>query len=381
MKKIRLAVINSNAVAINQYTKKGTEIFDYIFITNLKKLKQKTICVTSFCSGNSRLPVKIESIGYYPSNENPKIGEKNMKLFELALINKALKMKGLFDIYHVNMGAGDNIMLFAEFVKKPFVVTMHGPATEPFVNPFFSLFKNLKNVYFVSVSNHQRKFLPYLNYIKTIYHGVDTTKFIFNPVGGQAMIWTGRAIPEKGLDTVMFIAKRLKKPAQVFPIMKDEYLQWLHHEIIRKRDLIDQIVKISIDFNVQRKKLIKEYQNSRLFLFPVRLEESFGLVLIESMACGTPVVAYARGSVPEVIKDGETGFIINPSDTDIRGNFIIKKTGIEGLCEAVERIYSMPEEEYRKMRLACRAHVEKNFTVERMVDEYENVYRQILNKK
>lgn len=103
--------------------------------------------------------------------------------------------------------------------------------------------------------------------------------------------------------------------------------------------------------------------------------------MIEAMACGTPVVAYARGSVPEVIKDGETGFIVNPSDTDIRGNWIIKKTGIEGLCEAVERIYSMPEDQYRQMRRNCRAHVEKNFTVERMVDEYEKVYKEILLSK
>lgn len=103
--------------------------------------------------------------------------------------------------------------------------------------------------------------------------------------------------------------------------------------------------------------------------------------MIESMACGTPVVAFARGSVPEIIKDGETGFIVNPSDDDIRGNWIIKKTGIEGLCEAVERIYSMPEKQYLEMRKACRAHVEKHFTVERMVDEYEKVYEEILAKK
>ena len=103
--------------------------------------------------------------------------------------------------------------------------------------------------------------------------------------------------------------------------------------------------------------------------------------MAESMACGTPVIAFARGSVPEVIKDGETGFIVNPSNTDIRGDFIIKKTGFEGLCEAVEKIYSTPDKEYKKMRLNCRAHVEKNFAMERMVDNYEKVYQEIIKKK
>jgi glycosyltransferase involved in cell wall biosynthesis len=101
--------------------------------------------------------------------------------------------------------------------------------------------------------------------------------------------------------------------------------------------------------------------------------------MIEAMACGTPVVAYARGSVPEVIKDGETGFIINSSENDIRGNWIVKKTGIDGLCEAVEKIYSMPQEQYHQMRRNCRAHVEKRFTIERMIEEYVRIYYQILD--
>ncbi len=123
------------------------------------------------------------------------------------------------------------------------------------------------------------------------------------------------------------------------------------------------------------------YKKAKCFLYPLMWDEPFGYIFLESMACGTPVVAFARGSVPEVVKDGETGFIVNSSPEDIRGNFVIKKTGIDGLCEAVERIYAMPEEEYRQMRGNCRGHVERNFTVERMVDEYEKVYEKILSKK
>jgi glycosyltransferase involved in cell wall biosynthesis len=98
------------------------------------------------------------------------------------------------------------------------------------------------------------------------------------------------------------------------------------------------------------------------------------------MCTGTPIVAYARGAVPEIIQDGKTGFIVNPSADDIRGNWIVKKTGIEGLCEAVQRIYSMPKAEYLQMRKNCRAHIEKNFTLERMTNEYEKVYKKILKR-
>ncbi len=381
MNKIRLGIINTNYVKIGQYTKKGTEIFDYILITNLAKLKKKSFNITAFCSGNSRLPVKIESVSYWPSIDSKQINSNSHPLFEAALVSKAISLQKNFDLYHVNLGNGEYVLPFAEYTKKPILVTMHGTSFEPYTQKYYSLYKNLKNVFFVSISNYQRKPLPFLNYIKTIHHGINTKLFAFNPLGGKHMVWTGRAIPEKGLDTIITVAKKTKKTTKVFPIIKDEYLEWLHNEIIKKRDIISQIVKISIDFNVNRNNLVCEYQNSKLFLFPLRWEEPFGLTLIESMSCGTPVVAFARGSVPEIIKDGETGFIVNPSDDDIRGNWMIKKTGIEGLCEAIERIYRMPEAEYKAMRLACRQHAEANFTVERMIDQYEEVYKQILNKR
>lgn len=377
---MKIAVINSNLVKIYQNTKKGTEIFDYILIKKLAK--RKDINITAFASGNSRLPVKIESISYKPSTDDKNIGLENHIFFEQSLISKAFSMQDKFDLYHVNFGDGELILPFARFVKKPIVITMHGSLYEKYVNKFFSLYKDLKNIYFISISNSQRKPYPSLNYIKTIYHGIDTEKdFQFNPAGDRNIIWTGRAVPDKGLDVVLSVVNKVKKKAKIFPIIKEDYLHWLHNEIIKKRNLIYQVVKIYIDFDVNRSELNHHYQTSKLFLFPLQWEEPFGFTLIESMACGTPIVAYARGSVPEIVKDGETGYLVNPSSDDVRGSWIIKKTGIDGLCEAVEKIYSMPEEQYRAMRKACREHIEKNFTVERMVDEYVGVYKKILNHK
>lgn len=381
MKRTTLALLNTTNVKIGPYTKQGTEIFNYIFINGLSKYKSKEFNMTAFCSGNSPIPVKKEGIIFRSSSENNNISDYQACFLDLALISKAFSMQKKFDLYHVNFAGVELILPFARFVKKPIIITLHGNINERFHSLYFSLFNNLPHVYFVPISNYQKKFLPSLNFTKTIYHGINTNKYKLNPNGGKYILWTGRAVPEKGLDILLLIAKKLKRPARVFPIIKEEYLEWLHEEIIKKRDLISLIVKVYIDFNVARANLITEYQNSKLFLFPLRWEEPFGLTLIESMACGTPVVAYARGSVSEIVKDGETGFIVNPSDSDIRGNWIIKKTGIDGLCEAVEKIYSMPEEEYKKMRFACRTHVENHFTVERMVDDYVKVYEEILSKK
>lgn len=381
MKKIRLGIINSNYVKIGPYTKKGTEIFSYILTTNLAKRYGKEIDVVSFCSGNSTLPVKKESVMYHSSLENKNIGEQRHHLFEMALFSKVVHLQQDFDIFHLNIGVGENFLSFARFIKKPIVVTMHGPVESDYMLRYFSLFSDVKNYHFAAISNLQKKY-PLFSKARTIYHGIDIKKtFSFHNEGGKAIIWTGRAVPEKGLDEVLFVSKKLKIPTKVFPIIKSEYFDWLYKEVLQRRDVINQIARVRIDFNTVRNKLVKEYQDSKVFLFPLQWEEPFGFTVVEAMACGTPVIAYARGSMPELIKDGETGYLVNPSDKDIRGDYITKKTGFEGMCEAVQRLYALSEGEYQAMRRNCREHVEKKFNVDDMVDNYVSYYKEILGTK
>lgn len=381
MKKIRLGIINSNYVKIGPFTKKGTEIFSYIFTNNLAKRYSEEIDITSFCSGNSILPVKKESVAFHSSSENRNIGLVRHHLFEMALFSKVLQMQQKFDIFHLNSGVGENFLSFARFIKKPIVVTMHGPVEPDYMSRYFSLFNDVKNIHYAAISNLQKKY-PVFSKARTIYHGIDTKKtFVFNAQGGNSIIWTGRAVPEKGLDEVLRITKKLKVATKVFPIIRSEYFEWLYKEVLEKRDIINQVTKIHIDFNTQRSKLSHEYRSSKVFLFPVIWEEPFGFTVVESMACGTPVIAYARGSMPELIKDGETGYLVNPSDGDIRGNWIIKKTGFEGMCEAVQKIYALSLVEYQIMRRKSREHVEKNFNVDDMVDKYVTYYKEILGIK
>ena len=376
---MKIAIICSNLFNIDAKNKTGTGIFSNVLINNLVKYGDKNCDITVFASGASSLPAKIESIGRQPSSSDQKI-IKNGKhvMFELALISKAFADQDKFDIFHVNIGDGDLVLPFAAFVKKPILITLHHIINEDFTRKYFFIFKYSKNVFFISASNYQRKLLLGLNYLDTIYHGVDTVEFDFNPKGGNNIMWAGRFIPDKGPGTVVQLAKKTKHKTKLFGIVKDGFENWFEQNIKSQiKNKTDRSL-ISLYINYERHRLIKHFQTSKLFLLPILLEESFGLVFIESMACGTPVVAFARGAAPEIIQDGKTGFLVNPSDDDIRGNWIIKKTGFAGLCEAVEKIYSMPEEEYKLMRQACRERVVKNFSVETMINKYLDVYKKII---
>ena len=376
---MKIAIVCSNYFNISQETANGTAIFDYSLITNLvKHTKTKNLTITAFASGASQLPVKVESVDVNPSssNEDLIVTGKNV-LYELALLSKAFSLQEQFDLFHINIGDGDLALPFYPFVKKPILITLHHILDKEFIRRYFSLYQQSPNVFFISASNAQRKLLPDLNYLTTIYHGVDTNIFQFNSTGGASIMWAGRAIPEKGLDLVVEVADRVKQETKLFGIHRKEHQAWLKKTVLDKINVTNRPVPISLEMGLQRLQLVEYFQTSKLFLFPVSYEESFGLVLIEAMSCGTPVVTFAKGSIPEIIKDGETGFIVNSSNEDIRGDWIIKKTGVEGLIEAVERIYSMPEDKYLAMRKACLSRVEKHFTIAKMVENYIQAYKTV----
>jgi glycosyltransferase involved in cell wall biosynthesis len=372
---MRIAIVASNYSAINKDVARGPEMFVYTLLYELAKKKPAGLEIVAYASGDSDLPVKIESISPISSLEDKNIEAKHYKAFELALYSKAFSAQDRFDLYHINTGDEKIILPFSPFVKKPILITLHSRLESEGTKKIYQIFSNTPHVYFVSISNSQRKPLPFLNFIKTIYHGIDLNEFIFEEKSDDYVLWIGRGIPEKGLDVGLGVCKNIPARKANFLIApREEHMPWLNQLLKQKSE------NVKIDFELSRRLVIEKYQKAKLFLFPIKWEEPFGLVMVESMACGTPIVAYALGSVPEVVKDGKTGFIVNSSPNDVRGDWIVKKTGIEGLCEAVEKIYSMPEQQYKQMRRNCRAHVEKNFTVERMVNDYEKVYEEILNK-
>lgn len=297
--------------------------------------------------------------------------------YELDIITKAFQLTqnkelDILHIYH------DSTIYLSHYLNKlidsPVVYTLHDPLPPPNSFEYLELSK-FRNDYYIAISETMKKSDLKLNFIATIYHGIEIPKYPFlEKEYDDYLLFVGRMIPEKGVSDTLFVAERLNYRLFLAYGGSDINKEYYENKI-KPRLVQGKIEETGFLHLKSRNEFMKK---ARCLLFPIKWEEPFGMVMIEAMACGTPVVAYARGSVPEVIKDGETGFIVNLSDSDIRGDWIIKKTGIEGLTEAVNKIYSMSKEKYQIMRCACRAHVEKMFTLEKMIDNYERVYHKII---
>ncbi len=376
--KLRIAVLASNFIRLpplpNDVPQGYSGAPEKIMSTITEGLVKKGHNVTLFASGDSQTNAKLVSVTNHATALDPQIGKGNHIEFEHLLISECYRLakEGKFDIIHSTFDTRS--AYYTPLVSIPTVSTLHSPL-DAIRTEVLSHFKHSQ--YFVSISTAQRKPLPDLQYIQTIYHGVDTSTMTFNEtINSDYMLFVGRIVLEKGIEASIKTAETLRKKLYLLGSVDETKPFWIQ-EI---KPHIDNILIYHKGY-IPEEKAHHFYQNAKLFLFPIQWEEPFGLVLIESMSTGTPVVAFARGSVPEIIVDGVTGFLVNESEENSRGDWIIKKTGLEGLCEAAEKIYSMPKDEYLQMRKNCRAHVEKNFTVERMVDEYEKVYKKILSSK
>lgn len=380
MTKLKIAQIVNIWQAVPPIGYGGTERVVHELCEGLVKKGHE---VTLFATGNSKTSASL-SFFFQDQLMGKNVPWSNY-LYSLTHFLKAYEeilSVGNFNVIHGHYSiASDFISLaMARLLKIPSVFTLHTVLTTSDKHKDrIVLFEYLKNQNFISISNSQRT-LP-LNYVNTIYHGLNLDQFIFSQeTQTNNLMWLGRIVPEKGIEVAIEVAKKLNKKITIASkIDKESEVNLSYYktniETILKQPFIEMVGEID---NMRRNMLLGQ---SKCVLFPIKWEEPFGLVMIESMACGTPVIAFARGAVPEVIKDGETGFIVNSSDDDIRGEWKIKKTGFEGLCEAVEKIYSMPNDEYQQMRQACRKHVEENFTVGKMVDNYERLYQEILEKK
>ncbi len=375
---MKIALISPIEETVPPFLYGGIEWIVYYLAKILAEKKHEVFLLTTKNSpklGDYKIiPIYEQSIRRIePYKSNVKIRE-SAKFIAIANSIEFLQKNHNLDIIHNH--ASWRLLIFENlFYPKKFITTLHGPMNIDYQN---LVFLEHKDSFYISISNNQRKDLPQLNYTKTIYNGIDINSFEFKPKNeDDYLLFFARFSKEKGAKEAIEAIEKVKKKLVI--AAKVDTNDLLFFDSLKNKISNNPYIEFHGEIDVNKK--VKYYQNAKALFVPIMWEEPFGLMFIEAMATGTPVITFARGSVPEVIKDGETGFIVNPSDDDIRGDWIIKKTGIEGLCEAVERIYSMPEEKYQQMRRACRDHVEKNFTVEKMVNEYEKVFEQILSSR
>lgn len=263
---------------------------------------------------------------------------------------------------------------FARKTGRPNIFTLHG-VTTPLENRLNNTFDHPENRY-VSISDYQREGFSGLQFTKTIYHGIPIENYRFDETGGEHLAFSGRIKRIKGVGDAVRLAAEEKHRLKLCGDLRPSDQGFFEEEV---QPVIDGAGgDIEYVGMIDHSKMGEFFASAKAFLFPLQWEEPFGLVLIEAMAAGTPVICFARGSIPEIVKDGETGFVVNPADDDQRGSWTVKQSGVEGIREALRLLYDMPARRYQEMRKAAREHVERTFTIDKMVDNYEAVYREAL---
>lgn len=319
-----------------------------------------------------------EKLSYYQFRNRDESEQKHTTTeiikrdFENELTTRAYEdaQAGKIDIVHSYHDFSAHY--FDTLTHMPTVYTLHNPLPQSKDTIEYERFKLFQNHNYVSISNNQRRSVLNLHFVATVYHGIAVTDFAFAQKPEERVIYLGRLLEDKGADIAITVARQAGLPLHIATSLDGSN---------RSGEYFDEKIKPFVDEEhvvmegfMEHAALGEFIGAGKAFVFPLQWEEPFGLVMVESMACGTPVVVYNRGSAAEIVKDGVTGFIVDPDDTDRpgKGSWIIKKQGIDGLVEAVRRIGEID-------RAACRKHVEENFTIEKMVSGYEDVYKKILN--
>ena len=307
-----------------------------------EELIRKGIDVTLFATADSLTAATLSSVSPRGYEEDRTI---DAKVRECLHISNCFEHAEAFDIIHNQF---DFLPLsYAGLTDTPVVTTIHG-FSSPRIMPVYRKYNH--HTHYVSISDADRS--PELDYIATIHHGIDTGNFTYNAdPAGDYMLYYGRIHPDKGTKEAVEIAMALDMPLIIAGIIQDEEYFNTRVKPFLKEGKIEYIGSVGED---RRDALLG---NARLLVHPISFNEPFGLSIVEAMACGTPVVAFNKGSMPELIVDGRNGFLAENSGDAI---------------EKIRRIDSIS-------RQSCREHVEQNFSKEIMAGRYIEVYQKILN--
>lgn len=312
--------------------------------------------VTLYASGDSDTPAKLfactqRAIRTLKEARNPTTRQA-LNLHALATALQDIRDTA-FDIIHNHFGW--QTLLFNSFLDWPMVTTLHGTLDKAMVPTEHKMHNYFREAPFVSISNSQRRHSPKLNYISTIYHGIYPEDFEFNGQPGDYLAFLGRIHPQKGPVHAINIAKATGQKLIIAAKTDPAEFAYLRQRI---RPLIDgkQIIFIG---EVGHEEKVKLLRNAKALLSPIQWDEPFGIVNIESMACGTPVITFRRGSMPEIIEDGKTGFLCR---------------NIAGMREAIGKIGTID-------RRYCREYVETHFAARRMAENYIKAFNKLIRRR
>ena len=301
--------------------------------------------VTLFASGDSVTSARLIAPCQRSLRKNERC--KDPVAREVLLLDHVIEHVDEFDLIHFHTGYLH--FPISRYLRVPHVTTLHGRLDIPDVIPVFDRFRNEP---LISISNAQRQPLEWANWQVTIYHGLPTEQFQCRPNPGDYLAFLGRISPEKRADRAIEIAKRAGMPLKlaakvdradrryfkrvIEPLLAESHVDWVGEITDRDKN---------------------EFLGSAYaLLFPIDWPEPFGLVMIEAMACGTPVIAYNSGSVPEVMENGVTGFIVE---------------GLDDAAKSVSRVCDVS-------RARCRNTFERRFAASRMASDYIEIYKRLI---
>jgi glycosyltransferase involved in cell wall biosynthesis len=304
--------------------------------------------VTLFASGDSVTKARLEAAWPRAMRLDDTIGDYLAP--HVLMLEKLVRSARQFDIIHLHIDYLGYSVLSRTGV--PFVTTLHGRLDIPTLPPLYTMFPEVQ---VVSISDSQREPLPQANYAATVYHGLPSQLLQPRPGQGGYLAFLGRISPEKAPDAAIRIAGRagmkIKMAAKVDKVDRpyfEEFVQPL---------LSEPHVEFIGEINDSQKS--EFLGNAAGLLFPIAWPEPFGLAMIEAMACGTPVIAMRNGSVPEVVDDGVTGYIVDSEDEAV---------------SAVGRLLALD-------RGGVRRRFETRFSARRMAEDYLTIYRELIEER
>lgn len=343
-------------------------IFD--LVTGLiKKGHQITVLGTgdSYIPKAKIIPVIPRCFVDMPAYENPFYAQTG---FLTKLAKTLEKIGNKFDIIHNHTYPEFINLLVVDKLKVPVLTTVHAQMTKE-LDETLSDFNNIKNSYLVSISKAHAKLAKKTKIWKVIHNGIDTNLYKFSKRKGDYLLWLGRLskakdkkgnfLDPKGVRWAIKLAKATNSRLYLSGNVED--VEFFNKEVkpyLSKR--IKWIGPVSSEQPLTKKQVARLMAKAKVFLMTVNWYEPFGLVMAESMSCGTPVIGFDRGSVSELVVNKKTGFVVKPEE------------GVKGLKKALAKIDQIKPED-------CRKHIEQNFSLEKMVENYETAYNQLVIKK
>lgn len=301
--------------------------------------------VTLFATGDS----KTKAQELISVRKNPFKGDYS-EIQEFENISNAFKSKKEFDLIHC--AVEHKSLFFSEISNVP---VLHSIRYGEFFEQELDLLRKYKNENYVGISQAIVNKFSFLNFLGFVYNGIDLNNFSFNRDKGDYFLFLARVSPQKGIAKAIEVVKKLGKKliiAGKINSVDDKYLKENFWPYIDNEQII---YKGEVTFNEK----IELLKNSLALIHPIEnFFEAFGMSLIEAQACGTPVVSFDNGSPKEVIKNGETGYVVSSFNEFIDA------------CDNIDDIE----------RSKCRKWVEENFTISKMIDGYENMYKKIIEK-